>query len=180
MVVKKIIVFLVLVLIISVGSVFAQDFVVRGYDWSNPRTQISQFFTVGEVFTNGTTVDWARRDALFALPQRERDQVIDNILRMASRLDAVRTQFGPLRVNSWYRDRVTNARVGGATNSSHIDGHGVDIVSNTRGVELERWLDENWNGGVGKAVNRTSSPRGFTHVDLGRNRRWDYGTPEPR
>jgi len=169
---KRFVVFVTLALVVSVGSVFAQNFVVRGYDWNNTRTQISQFFTVGEVFTNGTTVDWSRRDALFALPQRERDEIIDNILRMAEHLDAVRTQYGALKVTSWYRDKETNRRVGGASDSAHIQGHGVDIRPlNFDAAKMERELEASWRGGVGRGQAKN---RGFTHLDLGSRRRWDY------
>jgi len=172
MLMKRFVVFLILVLAISVGSVFAQNFVAHGYDWNNPRTQISQFFTVGEVFTNGRTVDWARRDALFALPQNERDAVIANILRMAQHLDAVRTQYGAIRVTSWYRDRETNRRVGGASNSAHIQGHGVDIRPlNFDAAKMEEELEASWRGGLGRGQAKN---RGFTHLDLGTQRRWDY------
>ncbi|MCL2721865.1 MAG: D-Ala-D-Ala carboxypeptidase family metallohydrolase [Treponema sp.] len=79
-----------------------------------------------------------------------------------------------------------NSWIGGVSGSSHTTGLAVDII-NSRGIELERWLNENWEGGVGSAFSRTVSPKGFTHIDLNRNpgrstqyRRWDYGTAEPR
>jgi uncharacterized protein YcbK (DUF882 family) len=36
-------------------------------------------------------------------------------------------EFGPLRVNSSYRDPVHNAKVGGVPNSRHIHGKAYDI-----------------------------------------------------
>lgn len=157
----------------SILSLFAQasSYIVDGIDWGNASAKVSTYFTVGEVFTTGTSIDWNRRNALFALPIDKRNTVIRNIRAIAAQLDGIRGQIGPIKIMSWYRDEATNARVGGASDSQHIYGHGVDIRAlQYDGASLESWLEQNWNGGVGRGW----AKRGFTHIDLGTNRRWDY------
>jgi hypothetical protein len=148
------------------------NYVVNGIDWNNSGSRVSRFFTVGEVFTNGSSVDWSRRDALFALSTSERDRIILNITRLAGELDRIRDNYGRIRVTSWYRDRDTNSAVGGASDSTHILGHGVDIQPlDYNGATLENELESSWSGGLGRGQARN---RGFTHLDLGSYRRWDY------
>jgi hypothetical protein len=62
-----------------------------------------------------------------------------------------------------------NHWMSGADNSARIAGYAVDVV-HPRGVDLERWLYNNWAGGVGSAADQ----KGFTHIDLGSRRRWVY------
>jgi putative chitinase len=171
--VKKMCLFLVLTFILPIAAVFAQNYVVQGVDWNNANARVSTHFTVGEVFTTGSSVDWNRRNALFALPTSERDRIISNILRMARELDGVRQRYGRLKVLSWYRDAATNSNIrGAAENSAHIQGHGVDIQPlDFNGATMERELEASWHGGLGRGQARN---RGFTHLDLGGNRRWNY------
>ena len=51
----------------------------------------------------------------------EKNSVIEAIERTAKRMDEVREFFDkPVRVNSWYRSMLVNAKAGGAKNSAHL------------------------------------------------------------
>lgn len=98
-----------------------------------------------------------------------------NIKKFAGELDKLVDQHGRIEVNSWYRPKSINDAIGGASNSQHVHGWAADIYlqgKNTRMQrEFEQWLDKNWKGGVGRGQ---ASGKGFTHIDLGPNRRWNY------
>lgn len=131
-------------------------------DWDNSAQKISKYFIVGEV-----TKGMRQRQ-----PQRG-SQVEKNILEMAQKLDHVRESWGSaIGVTSWYRPPAINRAVGGASNSRHLFGDGVDTFPyNGRGDEYERFVDMIWEGGLGYGF---ASKRGFTHLDRGQKRRWDY------
>ncbi len=96
---------------------------------------------------------------------------VQNIVEAARKMEEIREYLGgnPIRVNSWYRDPVSNARVGGATKSRHLEGDAVDfVVSGVKPSEVYSLLDSVWGetGGLGKYNN-------FTHIDLrGSRARW--------
>ena len=93
--------------------------------------------------------------------------VIDNLYRLANRLQVVRDLFGkPVIINSGYRTASHNRAVGGAPDSMHIKGMAADIViSSVPAKEVQRVL-KNWNGGLGSYAH-------FTHVDIRSSRaRW--------
>lgn len=99
-----------------------------------------------------------------------------NIITMAKELDKVRAMCGgrPITVTSWYRDPISNRRVGGVSNSQHLLGWGVDIViDGIDPITTYETLDKWWPGGLGRN-------RYYTHLDLRHNMgwilaRWDYG-----
>ncbi|MDB9313495.1 D-Ala-D-Ala carboxypeptidase family metallohydrolase [Spirulina sp. CS-785/01] len=99
--------------------------------------------------------------------------VTNQIMTMAKRMDEVRSKLGdrPITITSWYRPPRVNRAVGGARNSSHLRGHGVDfVVSGMSPREVQRELDPWWNGGLGYG-------RTFTHLDnRGYRARWNYGS----
>ncbi|WP_036029237.1 D-Ala-D-Ala carboxypeptidase family metallohydrolase [Leptolyngbya sp. PCC 6406] len=100
--------------------------------------------------------------------------VVYGMLRIAKAMEEIRKIFGnrPVRVNSWYRDPATNARVGGASASRHIVGDAVDFVIGGYHpydvfAELDRWWGS--KGGLASATV-------FTHIDSrGYRARWSYG-----
>ena len=87
-------------------------------------------------------------------------------------LEPMRKKYGAVRVNSGYRTRAYNARIGGASNSFHIytahDGNdqAADITC-ARGNPTQWWYTLNWlrknkrggKGGLGKYGS-------FCHIDM--------------
>jgi len=99
-------------------------------------------------------------------------KVVHNIIRVAGVMQEVRDRFRvPIRVNSWYRDPVTNRRVGGASQSRHLVGDAVDfVVSGVSPGKVYRELDDWWGNQGGLASSST-----FTHIDgRGYKARWAY------
>lgn len=51
------------------------------------------------------------------------------LISFAALLQTLRDQYGkPLNVNSWYRTAEFNKRVGGSSNSLHLQGRAVDLA----------------------------------------------------
>ena len=132
-------------------------------NWNDPKSKVSRHFTVKDV----TKGDPKR------IPQGLKNR--RNAKKLARRLDDVVDEWGKLVINSWNRDSVSNARVGGAPNSQHLYGGAADIklarATATKQLNFEREMDRTWKGGVGRGI---KSGKGFTHLDVGPNRRWDY------
>ena len=95
------------------------------------------------------------------------------IVRMAQKMQSVRSWLGdrPITITSWYRPPAVNKAVGGAQNSTHLQGHGVDfVVAGLSPGQVQRILDPKWGGGLGYG-------RSFTHLDdRGYRARWNYGS----
>ena len=93
--------------------------------------------------------------------------------RLVNILEEIRTRAGdyPLHITSGYRPPTYNRKVGGVSNSTHIDGLAADIYSDYMGVEelydiCDRVIGD--RGGVGYYPTQ-----GFIHVDLrGYRARW--------
>ncbi len=102
----------------------------------------------------------------------ENESITNNIVRMAQRMEEVRSRLGnrPITITSWYRPPAVNRAVGGARQSTHLQGHGVDFVASGMSPgEVQRQLDPWWSGGLGYG-------RTFTHLDnRGYRVRWNYG-----
>ena len=132
---------------------------VDWYDWNS---KVSKYFTVGEV-TNRDS----RRIPRDLLTKRR-------IVKFAKELDLIREKYDcPITINSWYRPPHINAAVGGVSNSQHIYGWAADVnfvAGQEKKLRIEQDLVKTWKGGVGTGQ-RT---RGFTHLDLGKKRRWTY------
>jgi uncharacterized protein YcbK (DUF882 family) len=128
-------------------------------NWNDQNAKVSKYFTVREV-TSGD-------------PRRiPKDIKIEkNIKKFAINLDKLRDRFGRMKINSWYRPEPINSAVGGAKNSQHVNGWAADIDFGANKKEVEKWLEKNWVGGVGSGV---ISGKGYTHLDMGPNRRWKY------
>ena len=100
--------------------------------------------------------------------------VVLNIIKISKVLQQIRNRYNkPVKVTSWYRDPVTNRRVGGASQSRHMVGDAVDfyipgIPLNQLYKELDTW----WGSKGGLAVSYKAN---FIHID-GRNykARWRY------
>jgi hypothetical protein len=137
-----------------VGSAATEStpkFDLSDIDWSDASDRISKYFNVGEA-TKGD-------------PERtpsKGGEVARNILKMAAELDKLREAYGkPIRVTSWYRPAAINRRVGGASQSQHIHGRGVDICPVDGDIhQFQEWCDEHWYGALGYGAHR-----GFVHLD---------------
>ena len=100
----------------------------------------------------------------------ESKEIVDNILRHAKHLGRFREHLGhPLIITSWYRDPVTNKRVGGASKSMHVQGLASDLYCPSMSIrELKQEVVKfGWFGGRGYYSS-------FIHLDSGKNREW-YG-----
>ncbi len=86
-------------------------------------------------------------------------------------LDPVRENFGvPIRVNSGFRGRTLNAKVGGSTTSQHCLGEAVDF--NIKGLESRegqikviKWIRDNV-----PYFGQLLLERGCIHISLGTKR----------
>jgi len=99
--------------------------------------------------------------------------VTARIIASAKAMQAVRDRLGrPISINSWYRDPATNRRIGGATQSRHMAGDGVDFrVQGLSPALVYSRLDGWWGARGGLASSSV-----FTHIDLrGYRARWSYG-----
>ncbi|MGJ3252496.1 MAG: D-Ala-D-Ala carboxypeptidase family metallohydrolase [Elainellaceae cyanobacterium] len=118
-------------------------------------------FTWAEATKNGTRMP----------PNKD---IVEGILRIADTMQEIRELYGnrPIKVTSWYRDPVTNRRVGGATSSRHLTGGAVDFrITGVSPSDVQKRLDSWWGGRGGLA-----SASSFTHIDnRGYRARWRYG-----
>lgn len=101
-------------------------------------------------------------------------EVVYGILRVAKVMEEIRRRYGgkPIQINSWYRDPITNAAVGGASQSRHMAGDAVDfVVPGVSNFQVYADLDGWWGSRGGLASSSV-----FTHIDTrGYRARWDYG-----
>lgn len=120
--------------------------------------QLTEHFNVSEFACNdGTPAPKANYDAMRRLAK--------NVL------EPLRAKFGPCHINSGYRHRAYNARIGGATQSYHI----YDLRPSCAATDVtfqngtpSQWAAEARRLGAG-GVGTYSS---FVHVDNGPARAW--------
>ena len=98
--------------------------------------------------------------------------VLTNIERVAGVMQQIRNRYNrPISINSWYRDPVTNRRVGGASASRHLQGDAVDFV--VQGMTTQQvYNDLNpWWGSQGGLAYHPA----FVHLDCRQwKSRWFY------
>jgi len=118
-------------------------------------------FTWREATKNGTRIPADKK-------------IVMNVLRIADTMQEIRELFNnrPVTVTSWYRDPISNRRVGGASRSRHLSGGAVDFkIAGVSTAEVQRRLDPWWGSRGGLA-----SASSFTHIDNRAYRaRWRYG-----
>jgi uncharacterized protein YcbK (DUF882 family) len=112
-------------------------------------------------------------DSAGSYRQPANPDVVYKIIKIAEVMQNVKGLFGgaPIKVNSWYRDPVTNRRVGGASQSRHMVGDAVDF--HIPGVSLKDVYDrlDPWWGSRGGLARG----QGFVHIDgRGYRARWTY------
>lgn len=134
-----------------------------------------------DIWTNdpilSTTPNFTWREALHVAPNGSYRHpatpgVLTNIERIATVMQEIRNRYSrPITVNSWYRDPVTNKRVGGASGSRHLQGDAVDfVVQGLSTAEVFKDLDPWWGNRGGLAYHRA-----FVHIDFRQFlARWQY------
>jgi len=93
--------------------------------------------------------------------------ILNHLSQTAHALEEVRTLFRnrPITITSGFRTPQHNKDVGGVPHSLHCSGMAADIVvEGLNPKEVQKRL-QNWNGGLGCYSE-------WTHVDLGKKRRW--------
>lgn len=85
----------------------------------------------------------------------------------------------PVIINSGYRCKDHNKKVGGSAKSQHFKGSAVDfIVKNTPTESVWEYVLEKWGTEpLGLAIKRNKSNiyAGFVHIDTrGKKARWEY------
>ncbi|MEL6382739.1 MAG: D-Ala-D-Ala carboxypeptidase family metallohydrolase [Cyanobacteria bacterium J06626_18] len=133
----------------------------RGVYYTNNSIISGGNFTWGEATHGGTRIPVS-------------SSVVYGMIRIAEALEEIRTMFGnrPMQINSWYRDPVTNANIGGASMSRHLTGDAVDfVIQGYHPYDVFAELDYWWGSRGGLASSTV-----FTHIDArGYRARWDYG-----
>ncbi|NEQ95433.1 MAG: DUF882 domain-containing protein [Cyanothece sp. SIO2G6] len=142
---------------------YADGFILPGYPYR---------FYLPDPVLKGGTFTWAEVTKNGQrLPTSK--AVVGNVLQMADTMQNVRELFGdrPIKIMSWYRDPISNKRVGGSPRSVHLIGGAVDFcVSGVAPAEVQQRLGPWWGGQGGLA-----SGSSFTHIDnRGYRARWRY------
>lgn len=100
---------------------------------------------------------------------------VANIIRAAKGMQAVREKLGnrTITITSWLRPYAVNKAVGGAKQSRHTQGDGVDFaVSGMTPWQVYEALDS-WHGSKGGLAQ--GGRMGFVHIDWrGYSARWRY------
>ena len=88
--------------------------------------------------------------------------IIANLIELAKELDTLRTYYGkPIIVNSGYRSKEVNAKVGGVSTSHHTMGLAADLTSKTDLEGLKKAILEQKNHFDQIIVYKT-----FVHVSI--------------
>lgn len=82
-----------------------------------------KYFTINELTRTSTGLDNTPSKDV----QANLEYLVNNVL------DKVREVYGkPIKVNSGYRSKLVNKKVGGASNSQHTKGEAVDITGGNK------------------------------------------------
>lgn len=85
-------------------------------------------------------------------------------------LQTIRDKYGPVTINSAYRNAAYNKKIGGASRSQHIYGKAADIVvKGQTPLTIARYAEKEL-----PYINGIGLYKGFTHVDTRKNKSyWD-------
>lgn len=94
-------------------------------------------------------------------------ELMPNIQKLADQLQILRDNLGEtIHVNSGYRSPAYNARIGGATNSQHMQAKAADITCKSKTPkQLAAYIEKLITSGTLKFGGIGVYP-GFVHVDI--------------
>ena len=102
-------------------------------------------------------------------------ELLPNVQKLANELQRLRDELGlPIKINSGYRTKSYNKKIGGASNSMHVQAKAADIVvtditPTNLYKRIEKLIEEGKINFKGVGVYDT-----FVHVDVrDRRSRWD-------
>ena len=98
------------------------------------KIKLSEHFTIGELCTTNT--------GLLNIPD---DDIIFKLYKLCNQiLEPIRKRWGaPIAVNSGYRCKAVNTKVGGATTSQHLSGEAADLKPSpncTKGKQCSKYI----------------------------------------
>lgn len=127
--------------------------------------KLSKNFAWGELTRTG-------QSDLQAKNREEAEQYKAALTALATTLlQPVRDRWGALRINSAFRGRSVNQKVGGAKASQHLIGEAVDFVPLSEGVTLEEvfdWIRKESGLPFGQVIHECPSATSrWIHLSLG-------------
>ena len=137
-------------------------------NWSDPKSQVSTHFSVGDCITLPT---WGR---LANEADGLTDTIKDNLVHLCANMEGVRAYLGnrPIQVHCTYRPEAYNKIIGGAPHSSHVIGMAMDFhvegLSDNKGCDSIRLLLQHKLQEFGIRMEDVSekSNRTWIHIDL--------------
>jgi len=126
--------------------------------------KLSTHFSLGEAACRcGRTTCTRTAAGIFASPA-----LLKTTKKQAQFLEKVRTALGgkTMHVNSWWRCKAHNTRVGGAKFSQHLDGTATDFTLRDKlPSAVQNVLDDFLIGKEGGFIGGLGRYDGFSHVD---------------
>lgn len=100
------------------------------------------------------------------IPNTPDSNALNNLNSLASLLDEIYRNIGPFSVNSAYRSPAVNSKVGGASQSLHLEGKAADIlpIGVSPQAFFEKLAKSPLRQKMGEIINEAE--RGIVHVSL--------------
>lgn len=100
------------------------------------------YITDGRITKNFTLAEMTNKQAAETVKLVLTPEAVEH----AQMMQELRDCYGkPLEVSSWYRTKAFNKKVGGASNSAHLDGRATDINNiNTKDSEAVKRFTHWW------------------------------------
>lgn len=118
-----------------------------------------EFFTLSEFFK--TLTECEKNNVM------HNKKLTANLAQFISMLNDIRDIFPyPIYVNSWYRSDEHNRRVGGVSNSQHLDGSAIDITFKEFGSNVENFMDCLNDSGACLICGQVIVYKTFIHIGL--------------